>query len=113
MQAPHDLSRVSISFDEPNLVSHAGLVAPAELAQRLGVAKLVADRVHLSGTAGARNVDVKVMTMIGGLLAGADSIGDMDVMRAGATGELFAVRAPSTLRSVGGGCRRRVRGSAR
>jgi Transposase DDE domain group 1 len=97
MQASHDLSRVCISFDEPNLVSHAGLVAPAELAQRLGVADLVAERVHLVGTPGAPNVDIKVMTMIGGLLAGADSIDDMDVMRAGATSELFAVRAPSTL----------------
>ncbi len=56
------------------------------------------------------------MTVIGGMLAGAcrarriaqinafvdqlghpDSIDDMDVMRAGATGDLFAVRAPSTL----------------
>lgn len=97
MQASHDLSRVSISFDEPNLVSHAGLVAPAELAQRLGVAELIDERVDLAGTPGQANVGIKAMTMIGGMLAGADSIEDMDVMRAGAAGELFVVRAPSTL----------------
>jgi hypothetical protein len=53
--------------------------------------------VDLVGTPGAANVGIKAMTMIGGMLAGADSIDDMDVMRAGATGEVFAVRAPSTL----------------
>ena len=97
MRASHDLSRVSITFDEPNLVSHAGLVAPAELAQRLGVAELIDERVDLAGTRGAPNVGIKAMTMIGGMLAGADSVDDMDVMRAGATDEVFAVRAPSTL----------------
>src|SRR5680860_1595205 len=97
MRASHDLSRVSISFDEPNLVSHAGLVAPAALAQRLGVAALVDARVDLAGARGGANVGTKAMTIIGGLLAGADSIDDMDVMRAGATGDLFEVRAPSTL----------------
>ena len=97
MRASHDLSLVSISFDEPNLVSHAGLIAPAELAQRLGVAELIDERVDLAGAAGAANVGIKAMTMIGGMLAGADSIDDMNVMRAGAAGEVFAIRAPSTL----------------
>ncbi len=99
MRASHDLSRVSISFDEPNLVSHAGLVAAGELAQRLGVAELVDERVDLAGAAGRANVGTKVMTIVGGMLAGADSIDDMDVMRAGASGELFQVRAASTLGS--------------
>jgi hypothetical protein len=97
VKASHDLSRMRISFDEPNLVSHAGLVAPAGLAQRLGVAERIDERVDLAGTPGQANIGIKAMTIVGGLLAGADSIDDLDVMRAGATGELFAVRAPSTL----------------
>lgn len=97
MRACQDLSRVSISFDEPNLVSHAGLLAAAELAQRLGVAELIDERVDLGDAPGAANIGIKAMTMIGGMLAGADSIDDMEVMRAGATSEVFTVRAPSTL----------------
>jgi hypothetical protein len=32
---------VSVSFDEDHLVPNAGLVGPAELAQKLGVGELV------------------------------------------------------------------------
>lgn len=45
MQASHELSRVSVSFDEPNLVSRAGLVPVAELALRLRVGERIDDVV--------------------------------------------------------------------
>lgn len=32
MRASHKLDRVSVSFDEPNLVANAGLLAPALIA---------------------------------------------------------------------------------
>jgi hypothetical protein len=97
VRSSHSLGKIGITFDEPNLVPAAGLVAPGELAQRLGVADLIDERLHLRGAPGAANAGVKAMTVIGGVLAGADSIDDMDLMRAGATNEVFAVRAPSTI----------------
>ena len=52
MEASHELSRVSVSFDEPNLVSHAGLVPVAELAQRLRVAERIDETVTVSAQSG-------------------------------------------------------------
>jgi hypothetical protein len=99
MQASHGLSRVSVSFDEPNLVSHAGLVPVAELAQRLRVGERIDETVTLSGTAGA-NSGAKALTVIGSVLAGGDCIDDVNLLRAGALPELFdGVRAPSTVGS--------------
>jgi hypothetical protein len=39
--------RVETTFDEDNLVPNAGLQVPAALAQKLGVAELVDERVKL------------------------------------------------------------------
>jgi hypothetical protein len=47
VKAPHNLAAVAVKFDEDNLVPSAGLLAPAVLAQRLGVAELVDQRVCL------------------------------------------------------------------
>jgi hypothetical protein len=53
MRASHELEKLTTSFDEPNLVPNAGLLAPALLAQKLGIAELVDDRVRLpAGRAG-------------------------------------------------------------
>jgi hypothetical protein len=38
MRASHSLSGVSVSCDEPNLVSGAGLLPAAVLAQKIGLA---------------------------------------------------------------------------
>jgi hypothetical protein len=44
------------------------------------------------------NASVKTSSVVGGMLAGADSIDDMDLLRHGGMGRLFGgVRAPSTL----------------
>jgi len=99
MQASHELSRVSVSFDEPNLVSHAGLVPVAELAQRLRVGERIDETVTLAGSAGA-NSGAKALTVIGSVLAGGDCIDDVNLLRSGALPELFdGVRAPSTVGS--------------
>ncbi|MEX0705078.1 MAG: IS1380 family transposase, partial [Nitriliruptoraceae bacterium] len=75
------------------------MLAPAALAQRLGVAELVDAHVRLPVDAvGRANGGTKAMTVIGAMLAGADSIADVDVLRAGAGPELFDDgRAPSTI----------------
>ncbi|MGV9349341.1 IS1380 family transposase [Streptomyces spiralis] len=85
-----------MGFDESNLVPCAGLLAPALLAQRTGLAELIDDRVHLQ--AHGAHGGSKALTVIGSMLAGGDSIDDTSVLRAGATGELFnTTRAPSTV----------------
>jgi hypothetical protein len=98
MRASHDLSRVGMRFDEPNLVPSAGLLPAAALAQRLGVERLVDDRLTLAGHGHASGA--KALTVLGSMLAGGDSIRDVDVLRTGATEEVFdGVRAPSTIGS--------------
>jgi Transposase DDE domain group 1 len=95
----HSLARTHASFDDPNLVSHAGLVPVMALAQRAGLADLVAGHVRPGGECGV-NAELKVPCLVAGMAAGADSIDDMNVLRHGAMTSLFGgVRAPSTLGS--------------
>src|SRR5664280_786386 len=99
MKASHDLTRISTRFDEPNLVAQAGLLAPAVLLQRLGFTELVTDTLRLPAAVRA-NSAAKLATVLAGMLAGADSIDDLDVLRSGATPRLFDdLRAPSTVGS--------------
>jgi hypothetical protein len=86
-----------VRFDDPNLVSCAGLVAVMALATRCGLGELVTDRLTLAGK-GAANTAAKICALIAGMVAGADSIADMDLLRHGGMGRLFdQLRAPSTL----------------
>jgi hypothetical protein len=95
----HSLAKTHASFDDPNLVSHAGLVPVMALAQRAGLGDLVATHVRPGGECGV-NAHVKVPCLVAGMAAGADSIDDMDLLRHGAMASLFGgVRAPSTLGS--------------
>jgi hypothetical protein len=84
-------------FDDPNLVSWAGLVPVLELAGRAGLNELVRERVHLPGPSGAA-AECKVGSIVAGMVAGADSIEDMRLLRHGALPRLLSgSRAPSTL----------------
>ncbi|HET6531985.1 MAG TPA: IS1380 family transposase [Actinoplanes sp.] len=97
MQLSHAASGVSAVFDDPNLVSCGGLAPAVALAERAGLADLVASRLTLPGGGGG-NAAVKVPGLVAGMVAGADSIADMDLLRHGGMGRLFdGVRAPSTL----------------
>jgi len=92
------LSRVSVSFDETNLVPNAGLLPAAVLAQRLDLAGLVDRRLRLARQ--GANSGAKAMSVIGSMLVGGDSIDDVAVLRAGAASTLFdGTRAPSTVGS--------------
>lgn len=74
-------------------MSHAGLAPVLELAEKAGLSELVEG----CSTLPTANMTVKVRTVIAGMLAGADSIDDLDVLRAGGTARVIgAVRAPST-----------------
>jgi hypothetical protein len=95
----HSLAKTRASFDDPNLVSQAGLVPVMALAQRAGLPGLVAEHVRPVGECGV-NPHLKVACLVAGMAAGADSIDDMDLLRHGAMRALFGgVRAPSTLGS--------------
>jgi len=87
----------SAGFDDPNLVSCAGLIPVMRLAERAGLHDLARAHVRVPGSAGA-NADVKVAGLIAGMVAGADTIDAMDLLRHGGMGRvLTAGRAPSTL----------------
>jgi hypothetical protein len=75
-------------------VSAAGLVPVLELAEQCGLSELL--REHL--TIPSPNRAVKARTVIAGLLAGADDIDGLDLLRAGGMKRVVAgVRAPSTV----------------
>ena len=81
-------------FDDPNLVSAAGLVPVMRLGESAGLYDQLSERL----TVAAPNPVVKTACVIAGMLAGADSIDDLDLLRHGGMERLFAgVRAPSTL----------------
>ena len=97
MKVSHSGAGMSVAFDDPNLVSCAGLVPAMLLADRCGLHDLVDGKVTVPGPGGA-NASVKVSSLVAGMVAGADCIDDMDVLRHGGVDRLFGgVRAPSTL----------------
>ena len=99
MRLSHGLAKTYATFDDPNLVSRAGLVPVMALAQRAGLPDLVAEHVRIGRRCGV-NAPVKVGCLAAGMIAGADSIDDMDLLRHGAMPALFGgIRAPSTLGS--------------
>jgi hypothetical protein len=88
---------VSARFDDPNLMSCAGLAPVMALAQRCGLGRLVTQRLTPAGV-GAANPAAKVGCLVAGMVAGADSIDDMDLVRHGGMRRVLSgVRAPSTL----------------
>jgi hypothetical protein len=94
MRVSHGFTAV---FDGPNLVSCAGLAPVLGLAERAGLQELAADHVRIDKTGGS-SADLKIGSLVAGMVCGADSIDDMTLLRHGALQRLFTgVRAPSTL----------------
>jgi hypothetical protein len=99
MQLSHTRPVVSASFDEPNLVSAAGLVPLMALAGKAGLRELADHRMSVPTDKGA-NAGLKVSSLVAGMAAGADSIEDMALLRHGGMGKVFiGAYAPSTLGS--------------
>lgn len=97
MRLSHGSSALSATFDDPNLVSVGGLAPVAGLAQDCRLGELVGEKLTLKASGGV-NAQLKVPALVAGMVAGADSINDMDLLRHGGMGWLFAgIRAPSTL----------------
>ena len=99
MQLSHTPGAVSAVFDDPNLVSSAGLVPVVALARAAGLPELVDEHLTVPSDKGA-NAGRKVSSLVAGMVAGADSIDDMALLRHGGMGRVFAdAYAPSTLGS--------------
>jgi hypothetical protein len=93
---------VDVAFDDPNLIADAGLVPVVALAEQIGLPELAAEFVTITdavNSAGA-NPAAKVMSLLAGMVAGADSIEDVDRLRHAGNAVVFdRIRAPSTLGS--------------
>jgi Transposase DDE domain group 1 len=101
VQVSHSFAAASAVFDEDNLVACAGLVPVMTLATQTGLSQLLADKISIAAPkikSGSANPSPKLTTVIAGMCAGADSIDDLDVVRAGGMKTLFGgVYAPSTI----------------
>jgi hypothetical protein len=88
-------------FDDENLVSAAGLVPVLALAEQTHLPELLEEQVRFDSeriASAAANPAGKTLSIIGGMLTGADSIADLQVIRSGGSAKVFgAVYAPSTL----------------
>src|SRR5580658_4886192 len=95
----HGPDRIRVTFDDDHAVANAGLIAPATLAQHLGIRELFDELVDLGAAPGRANVGLKAMTLVHSALSGGDCIDDADRMRVAATPAVLGhgVRAPSTL----------------
>jgi hypothetical protein len=99
MRLSHSALVGAARFDEPNLVSAAGVVPVMRLAAQAGLGDLAGRLLSVPTDKGA-NPGGKVTALVCGMVAGADSIEDMGLLRHGAMGRLFdRTYAPSTLGS--------------
>jgi hypothetical protein len=86
VRVSHRFTAGSARFDEDNLVSDAGLVPLLGLAEQTGLAEIIAEKVSIKTSrikSGAANPAPKLVGVIAGMCAGADSIDDLDVLRVG------------------------------
>lgn len=99
MRLSHTLGRTSAVFDDPSLVSASGLVPVLALADAAGLRQLADEQLTVPTDKGA-NAGLKVALLVGGIVAGADSIDDIALLRHDGMGRVFAkAYAPSTLGS--------------
>ena len=99
MQLSHTPAAMTAVFDDPNLVSCAGLVPVLALADSADLAELADKHLSVPTDKGA-NAGLKVASLVTGMVAGADSIDDMALLRHGGMGRVFtSAYAPSTLGS--------------
>ncbi len=101
MKLPDRWSRAVPVFDDERLVSCAGLVPVMGLAEQTGLAEVIAERVVFKASqvvSAGVNPAGKLTSIIAGMVAGADSIDDLDLLRCGGMPRLFTdVYAPATL----------------
>src|SRR3954447_3875870 len=101
VRVSHRFTTGSARFDEDNLVSAAGLVPLLGLAEQNRLPEILAGKVSIKTSrikSGSANPASKLLGVIAGMCADADSIDDLAVLRAGGMPILFdGTYAPSTL----------------
>lgn len=101
MRLFHRFAEDSARFDDDDLVSCAGLVPVLTLAEQTGLTSMLVEKVAIDAPrvkSGSANPASKLVTLIAGMCAGADSIDDTDLLRSGGMKTLFDnVYAPSTI----------------
>lgn len=99
MPSSHSPDTLTVVFDDTHAVANAGLALTASLAERLGIERVVDDLVDLGDRPGAHRPGRKLLTLTQAMIAGADCIDDIDVLRTGATAKVLGhqVMAPSTI----------------
>jgi DDE family transposase len=101
VRVSHRFDRGSAVFDDGNLVSCAGLVPVMTLAEQTGLRRLLGEKVRIRAArikSGAANPAPKLATVVAGMIAGADCIDEIDVLRSGGMKTVFGgVYAPSTV----------------
>jgi hypothetical protein len=95
--ACQSLDRLEVMFDDERAAANAGLILPATLAAHLGLEAAANELISLAGP-GSFRPGRKTMTLVHAIVAGADCIDDVEVLRAGETEGVLGhrVMAPST-----------------
>jgi hypothetical protein len=76
VRVSHRFTAGSARFDEDNLVSHAGLVLLLGLAERTGLAEIIAEKVSITAPrikSGSVNPAPKLVGVVAGMCAGANA----------------------------------------
>ena len=99
MRLFHAPGKTHATFDDEHLIGLAGLAPVMRLAERRGLGELAAEHVTAADPHSA-NTPEKISSIVAGMVAGADSIDDLDALRHGGMDTVFGdIRAPSTLGS--------------
>jgi len=99
MRVSHDFSG---KFDDPNLVSCAGLAPVLQLADRAGLRDLVGEHVRIDKAGGA-NARLKVPALVAGMIAGECMVAGHDDQLVVVPGDLMQItsREQSAVCSIG------------
>ncbi len=100
MASSHTSQPLSVVFDDRRVVADAGLLIPAQMADRLGLADLFDKHLDLGRRAGRAHVGAKAMTVVASLLAGGDSIQEAGSLRLAGMQEILGHR-PSAASTLG------------
>jgi len=75
MQSSHAAAKVSVRFDDPNLVAYGGLKPVVRLAERCGLPAMTDELVRLPVSKDGTGAfpAAKLMPLVGGVIAGADN----------------------------------------
>jgi hypothetical protein len=93
------LDQVEVAFDDERVVASAGLLLAATLAERLGIEQATDQLVDLGDRPGAARPGRKLLTLVHAMIAGADCIDDVELLRCGSTASVLGHRVMADSRT--------------